>query len=372
MNMKNEMPPKQGFNDLSPKQKENFENLLSTMVLTESNKEDPEKSALNIKKEFLKILPEFIEINNLEELEKISDKKELLKQYTEQISNTKVGWGFTPKLALEKDEGVYGLDCTGAAIALGAICEKHQIPIEIGREINHAVIIAYIEGEKYYADPRNNNFFKIETVPQKFENYNLYKLSDKEQEKTTLHYSLLATSTLDEFIGNAILGNIEELRKLSMGNESAISQKDQGAKVIAQKYKNDLTKDDWGTIHDKLYPNVENYLKENKQLWEDEETRIKNLIEEKHLKEVLDNVILETEKSLGYSKEELEKIYRQIILELKEKYLEVINFLKTDDISNSFTGISGNYINELKKYILPLNNKEKTYIIKSIENRLTK
>jgi len=368
MNFKNEIPPKSESNELSPQQKENFDHLLHTLVLAEKN---TGQSILNVKNEFLKILPEFIDKNELEKLEKIYDKKELLKKYIEQISSTKVGWGFTPKLALEKEEGVHGFDCTGATITLGAICEKYNIPMEVGIEINHAIIIADIDGEKYYADARNNNFFKIKTTPEKFEHYELYKLSENEKNKTALNYSLIATSTLDEFIGDAILGNIIELKNLSLEKESDIPSGDQGAKIIAQKYKKDLIKDDWDIIHNKLYPHVEDYLKDSKELWKNEEIRVKTFMEENYLKKVLDNVILETEKSLGHSKEDLENIYPQIISELKGKILEVINFLKGSEIPDSLSQLSEKYIKELKKNILNLDNKEKNYIIESIENRLT-
>lgn len=372
MNFGNEIPTKFERDTLSTKQEENLEDLLSTLVLAEDNKGNFEESISNIKEEFIQILPQFIDAEKIEQIENISDKKEFLKRYVEEISNSPVGWGFTPKLALEKGEGVYGFDCTGATITLGAICEKHNIPIEIGKQIQHAVIIATIHNEKYYADPRNNKFFKISTIPEDFQNHQLYHLSEDEQDLTASHYTLVATASIDEFIGDAILGNIEELKSLSLGNGNDIpSENLSTGKIIAEKYRDVLIKEDWETVHTILYPHA-NDFKKNNTIWQDEELRIKNSNEEARLKEILSEVISETEINLGYNQKEIGEVYQHIILDLKEKSSEVIAFLKAENISNPVEGDSGKYLTELKKHILPLVDKEKNYIIDSIENRLTK
>lgn len=372
MNFGNETPPKFERNKLSPREEENLESLLSELVLIKSNNENYEGAISNIKEEFIQILPQFIDAEKLEQIENILDKKEFLNRYVEEISNTPVGWGFTPKLALEKGEGIRGLDCTGAAITLGAICERHGIPIEIGKQIQHAVIIATIDTEKYYADPRNNKFFKISTAPENFQNHTLYQLSENEQDLTASHYSLIATVPIDEFIGDAVLENIEGLKNLSLGNENDIpSENLNTGKIIAEKYRQVLTKEDWKTVHTVLYPHVNDFKKNNK-LWQNEELRLQNRGEEMHLKGILSDVISKTEKDLGYSEGEMAEMYPQIILDLKEKTLEVIAFLKAENIPNPIEGNSGNYLTELKKHILPLADKERTYTIDSIEDRLTK
>lgn len=372
--MKNEMSPKQKSNELSLDQKKNLGIILSTLILINRenlDKENLSESILNIKKEFIQILPQFINAEKLEQIEKIQDKKELLKKYVEQISQIEVGWGFTPKLALENEDGIRGLDCTGAAIVLGVICEKHAIPIQIGKQIQHAVIIADFNGEKYYADPRNNKFFRIWVAPKQFKGYDLYQLPENEQIKTASQYRLIATSSLDQFIGDAIFENIQELKNLSLDNENDIPEENQkSGKCLAKKYKQILLMEDWSVIHDKLFPQVNDFKKDNNELWKQEEIRIKSLFEQERLAEVFNEVIFKTSRGLGYTEAELPEIYKKIILELKEKSNEVINFLKSDDISNPLAGIGGNYINELKKHIIPLNNKEKMYIIKIIETKI--
>lgn len=372
MNLGHELPPKFESDKLSPEQEENLENLLSTMIFTKNGGESFKESIFKVKEEFLQILPKFIDSKKLEQIENISDKKELLKKYVEEISNTPVGWGFTPKLALEKEEGVNGFDCTGAAITLGAICEKHNIPIKIGKQIQHAVIIATIDGETYYADPRNSIFFNIKASSKDSQDHNFYKLSEDEQKLTASDYSLISTAPIDEFIGDAILENIEELKNLGSGNQNDIpSENISAGKIIAEKYRGVLMKGDWKDLHSVLYPHVNDFKRDHK-LWQDEELRIKSNNEESKFEEILREIVSKTENGLGYSEEKAQDVYPQIISELKGKIFEVINFLGDDDLSSNFSGNSGSYINELKKHILPLNNKEKTYIIQNIEKRLTK
>ncbi|MES2060029.1 MAG: hypothetical protein V4438_03295 [Patescibacteria group bacterium] len=186
------------------------------------------------------------------------------------------GWGFTPKLARNVDE--LRPNCLGVAILLGAYAKSQGDEIEMAITPDHPSVVVKRDGKRFMLGKEGDTEIKKDGIEEKNE-YAIYRPKDSEQSD-----KMMIIADFDQAVLYETFENMAVLRNLSEQSEQYTlpSTKSEGEKIAA-KHKEALQSADWKSIQNKLFPKLSKAFSDNKEEWEAEIARAKDLRKRQYL-----------------------------------------------------------------------------------------
>lgn len=254
------------------------------------------------------------EVLNLSATEFISEWGVAISEYS--------GIGFTPKLAVYESDHM-SLNCLGRAIEKGKILKERGFAPYMLVGVDHPEPVLLKDG-KIFLNPDT----EIHSVGQieKKDGYMIVRRTQlrKDDFETKLNFIF----PFDQAVLYEILDNLEIYRRVSLGEHVyLLPGTHEKIKAIAKKYRKTLQATNWGTLQEKLFPEIVKAFEENKKEYSDarKKVRFERIIDlaTEALNEAFAKGRMKTSFAALDKKEADDKIFEE-----SEKYpKEILNFL---------------------------------------------
>lgn len=199
--------------------------------------------------------------------------KELITDLSAKISKTQSGFVTTPKMYELLPPNKRGLECLSASMALASVLDKKGINYNFISPVSHLALEVYLDGKKYYIDPRNYKGLELDDLIQEeieeSKSYDLVKLKDNRSK-----YSFYFRYKNKEDILKSVLGNLSVLNNLNHNKKEGASLDLKEHEEIAKLLKTQLDKVDFREINKFESQNYDSFYERNKDLIKVEEKRV--------------------------------------------------------------------------------------------------